>query len=527
MDDVTAIIPVGRNGNKEWLQQAVNSLGSDVKVLVLENDGEVSEARNVGLRTANTEYVLFMDADDIAAPDMLHELHAAIWDVDVAYPEMLLVSEDLSEPQGLHPAQPFCPYRLQQANYVPGCALVRREKALAVGGFRDLPVLEDWDLWVRMARAGATFKPVFMARLFYRQVPGSRNKNQSVDWNAVAADIIGPDDPTADLSATFYAAATPATAYLRCTLPARHLPGLVMPTAPDVAFGPNGEHKFVQHRGNAAVFQLASSKTVALMAAQMKQDGIRVLVETDDNYPAGGSARFRNKAGWGKQIGDKAFTVGGHLAIARDADGVIVTTDYLARAYRKVNPNVFVCPNTVDPQDWQPLAKPDDGIFRIGWFASASHAGDGRLIRRAMEWASRQKDVRVCVLGYDPGWRFDYERLPWATDLSAYRQAMQYLDVGLAPVVATPFARGRSDLKWLEYSMGGAASVVSDIECYSTVPDGLAFKAADPAGFLDAVRHLVRNRDEARQMAAAAREYVLANRTTQAQLGTWQEAIAA
>lgn len=526
-DDVTAVIPIGRNGNREWLAQAVRSL-VPIPHLIVENDGEVGEARNQGLREATTEYVLFMDADDVAAPHMVDELYRAIWDVDVTYPQMLLVSEDLSEPVGLHEAQPFCPMRLEQGNFVPGCAMVRREKALEVGGFRELPLLEDWDLWLRMARNGARFKPVPDARLYYRQVSGSRNKNQDVDWDKVALEITG-GDRTKDALATFYYSPTPAVAYVRCVMPARYLPGVAR-EGMDIAYGPDGEHEFVGHRG-AAVFQLASNHTVATIAAQMKQDGIRVLVETDDNYVAEGAERFRNKAQWGQNIGDLPNTVQGHEAIIghpeHGADGLIVTTRYLADQYRHLNPNIYVCPNQVDPQDWQPLNKPDDGVFRIGWFASQSHQGDERLIHRALKWAARQKNVEVVTLGYQPPWKFKTRRLPWATDMSAYRQAMQVLDVGVAPVLPSPFTRGRSDLKWLEHSMAGAASVVSDIDCYDTVPDELALKAKDAAGFERAIRHLVLHRDEAKQLAAEARAHVLEKRTMAANVHLWREAIAA
>lgn len=522
LTDITAVIPIARDGNREWLQQAVNSLGPDVTPLVIENDGEVAEARNIGLHEATTKYVLFMDADDIAHPDMVAELHAAIWDVDVAYPAMVLVSEDLSARVGVHEALPFCPLRLAQGNYISGCSLVRRTKALDVGGFRDLPIFEDWDLWLRMSRAGARFKPVPQAKLFYRQVDGSRNKNADVDWDAIAAEIIGPD-PTVDAKATFYYSPTPAVAYLRCQLPARYLPA-VCREGLDVAFGPEGEHEFVGHRGTA-VFQLGANQSVAIVAAQMKADGTRVLVETDDNYLAGGAGRFRRNAQWGERIGDKPNTVQGHRLIVEDADGVIVTTRYLADRYRAANRNVYVCPNQIDPADWRPLNKPDDGIFRIGWYASASHKGDEKLIRRAFEWASAQKDVEVVTLGYDPRWNFKYTALPWTTDLSGYRQAMQYLDVGVCPVNATPFARGRSDVKWLEYSMGGAASVVADLECYETVPCELALKAADAAGFYKQIRHLVQHRDEAAEMAAAARAHVLEERTVERNIDKWLEAI--
>jgi hypothetical protein len=186
-----------------------------------------------------------------------------------------------------------------------------------------------------------------------------------------------------------------------------------------------------------------------------------------------------------------------------------------------------VCPNQVDPQDWQPLVKPDDGMFRIGWFASGSHAGDGKLVQRALAWAATQKDVEVVTLGLDPRWQFPHRKLPWTNDLSLYRRAMYKLDVGVAPIVPTPFSRGRSDVKWLEYSMAGAASVLADCEPYADVPDGLALKATTPADWLRRIRWLVQNRDEARALGMAAREYVLERRTIQANVNLWAEAIAA
>jgi glycosyltransferase involved in cell wall biosynthesis len=306
-------------------------------------------------------------------------------------------------------------------------------------------------------------------------------------------------------------------------MPAKHLPALAIDGL-DATVGDDDSFSMPNHRG-AAIFQLAADKTRAFFTEQLQAAGHRVLVETDDNYLADSAKRYRKKANWGLSIGESPHTVQGHKWIVEHADGVIVTTDYLASQYRKLNPHVYVCPNQVDPDDWQPLAKPDDGVLRIGWFASASHAGDEVLIRRAMEWASRQKDVEVVTLGYTPQWKFPFQALPWATDLSAYRRAAQFLDVGLAPVIPTPFTRGRSDLKWLEMSMGGAATVVSDTDPYNTVPDDLTIKATDAAGFYRAVRRLVQNRDEVKQLAAAAREHVLKERTITANLWRWEEAI--
>jgi hypothetical protein len=51
-------------------------------------------------------------------------------------------------------------------------------------------------------------------------------------------------------------------------------------------------------------------------------------------------------------------------------------------------------------------------------------------------------------------------------------------------------------------------------------------KAGNAEGFLKAVKRLVGNRDEVKELAQAARDYTLAERTTEAQIDCWREAVA-
>lgn len=533
---VTVLLPIHRtDGNREWLAQAIASFPAGTPYMVLENDGEVSKAFNVGLKQADTEFVLPFGADDVATPGFLELLLSLSWNADVVYPGMTVTDPDL-QPIGDHYAAPFCPYRLQDAPYISGASLVRRSTAIAVGGYRNIDMLEDWDLWVRMARAGARFKPCPEAKLLYRRHADSRNERvngkEDVFEQMRERIVLGKGllrrsrpDPLNDVTATFYNAATPATTYLRCTLPARYLPAVVRPDA--LVLATEEKLLFPEHRGDAAVFQLAADVGAAFQAVAMRDNGIRVLVETDDNYLSSPGKQIRNRQQWGKQIRDgRAHSAEGHRWIVEQADGVIVTTEFLARQYRRVNPNVYVCPNTVDPADWPDPVKPDDGVLRIVWPASKSHGGDVELVTRGLEWASRQDGVEVYVTGLDPRWPFKYGRIPWIDDLDGYRAHFRLFDIGVAPIKASPFALGRSDLKALEYAMGGCAPILSDVAPYDLWTDGEnCLKAADAKGFLRAIQHLVRNRDETKQLAGAAREYVLTERTTQAQIHCWQEAI--
>ena len=516
-EDVTALVPFKKDGNKEWLAQAIGSFPEGTKYLVLENDGELAEAKNEGMRQADTEFVQFFDADDIALPDFLENLRFLAWNADVVYPTMILVSEDLEENLGTHLAFPFCGNRLQDLNFVSGSSLVRREKALEVGGFDpSLPVWEDWDLWVRMYRAGAHFKPCEQAQMFYRQHPASRSQ-QMVDIEEVRKRIVGDPDPALEYKATFFSQATPATTYVRCQLPAKYLPGKVLQTYA-------GSQMPVQ-RGDTAIVEYPGDKENALMARLLQQGGLRYLVEVDDNYLINPGKKVLERSSWGMKVKDKPLSRDGHRLIVKHADGVIVTTPWLANCYRKVNPNVYVCPNGVDPPDWPEPKKPDDGILRILWAASPSHDTDIPLVSRALEWASRQKDVEVYVAGLQTGWRFATP-IPWLPDLDAYRRIFQGFDIGVGPILQTPHGMGRSDLKALEYAMGTVCPVVSDLAPYDPWTDGEnCLKAKDAKGFYQAIRRLIENRDEVKQLASAAREYVLKERTAEAQRHYWLEAI--
>jgi hypothetical protein len=529
--DVTVLLPIHRDGRRDWLQQAINSFPKGTPTMVLENDGEVVESLNTGLRESTTEFVVAFGSDDIACPNYLQNMLALGVYADVVYPAMTLVNEDLTVAIGDAPAYPFCPLRLMQMNYIAGPSLVRRQKALEVGGYRNVQ-FEDWDLWVRMHRAGARFKPSPQSRLLYRQVEGSRRRELD-DPASLRETIVGKPDPLEDAKATFYPGATPATTYVRCQLPARVMPAIVRP---DISYSTDGgDIVYHEHVGDTAIFQFGGNKTAALVSGSMKANGVQVLIEVDDNYLINPGPKILERQGWAMKIGQAENTRDGHRWIVKWADGVIVSTEHLAEQYRPVNPNVHVVPNSVDPADWPVPVKPDDGVFRICWFASQSHEDDIPIVTRAMEWASRQPGVEVWMVGLNPKaslkfkqrWRFPYGQVPWLNDLDDYRHHFQAFDLGLAPVSKNPSGLGRSDLKSLEYVMGGVLPVMQDAAPYAWWHDKPGLIAADSEGFLRHVQWAVANQDEVRALAGEALELVLRERTNLAQRGLYQEAIAA
>jgi glycosyltransferase involved in cell wall biosynthesis len=226
---------------------------------------------------------------------------------------------------------------------------------------------------------------------------------------------------------------------------------------------------------------------------------------------------------------------------------VIVTTEQLARSYRKLNQNVYVCPNQIDPPDW-PDPPEDDDVLRVGWFAGRSHRPDGPLVAPALAWAAKQDGVEVWMMGVGAertivigddgatervdgeGWPefhgVRFRHLPPTNDIASYRHHMAKLDIGLAPVKRSISNDARSDLKAIEYCAAGALPVLSDVPAYENWVDGEhCRKASTRKGFRRVLQDLIQNPDETKRLAREARSYVLKERTVERNIDKWREAV--
>jgi hypothetical protein len=331
--------------------------------------------------------------------------------------------------------------------------------------------------------------------------------------------------------ATWVRQATPGTAYWRCELPARQLPGqMIKLTEQDFSLDEETMTLSAPRLRGALVWQHLGDDARSRLAFKLHDQGIRTLQELDDNYlqpsPYGGTWKRTHREAIESGMG---YSHELHRHLTPKFDGVIVSTEHLANLYEPWNENVYLCPNSVDPADWESIERHTDDVLRIGYYGSASHVRDWPLVKKAMKWASRQPGVEIVFVGFTPpGWS-DFEQYGWTLDLAAARSYLGRFDVGICPIAPGHFADAKSDVKALEYAMAGVMPIVSRTEPYAPWwrDEGWDFTAQSPAEWEEIIRHIVKNPEIVKDEAARAKRYVLAQRTIQDNIWRWKEAVGA
>ena len=141
----------------------------------------LADARNLGLERARGQYVFVLDADNWIYPACLRSLHAAIVSGREAavYGIIRRFDEETGESLGLLSAYDWNVQELVRGPYIDAMALFDRQAVAAVGGYSTELLdtgwfgWEDYDLWLKLARAGQRCKLVPSILSAYRVHPGS------------------------------------------------------------------------------------------------------------------------------------------------------------------------------------------------------------------------------------------------------------------------------------------------------------------------------------------------------------------
>ena len=142
------------------------------------NGGEAA-ARNTGVDAARSDWLLFLDSDDWILPcyldRMTYELGAnpALDAVHCASARVArdgaVVTESYQPPEG-----DLFPILARRSAFAVHACVVRKSLVVSVGPFdTTLQTGPDWDMWQRIARAGARFGVIHEVLALYRMRPNS------------------------------------------------------------------------------------------------------------------------------------------------------------------------------------------------------------------------------------------------------------------------------------------------------------------------------------------------------------------
>jgi glycosyltransferase involved in cell wall biosynthesis len=129
--------------------------------------------KNRGIKASTGEYIAFLDSDNTYRPDHLQVLYNAITtnDVEGVYGDRMIIDKVKNIPPHLGNWSEFSPTMLLHKNFIDTSdILIKREVLFAVGGFDErYSKYVDWNLWLRIAKAGYRLKhvPLIITDYYY------------------------------------------------------------------------------------------------------------------------------------------------------------------------------------------------------------------------------------------------------------------------------------------------------------------------------------------------------------------------
>jgi hypothetical protein len=316
---------------------------------------------------------------------------------------------------------------------------------------------------------------------------------------------------------------------------------------------------FPEHEGSAVFTRPCGRR--AILAQSMREQGILTLAETDDNYMADRWWNLHQRqVGWDEQA--KEVVCRAMCSMDRNVFSTSWLRDrywdeYKKRLGKQGLPEMFVCRNHVPRADW-PERDEGTGKVRVGFMGSGSHVWDVQKIYAAIHAAHEYGGAETVMIGYSPakpdnepdeleingetfqmrsekskafrdGWAKVVDtHIPWI-DPGEYRRAPLPLDIGLAPLArADDFTMGKSDSKALEYTISGAACVLSNSGIYNTAGwkhevNCLMGNSTDEMA-VQTLR-LIRDPKLRYELVTAAQEYVANERNEDVMREEWSAAL--
>ncbi|MCF8112019.1 MAG: glycosyltransferase [Desulfobacteraceae bacterium] len=183
-------------------REVLKGCPSGTKAVLLRNDRPLgaNSARNMGVRQASGLWIAFLDDDDRFKTEKIESVVRTIKedpDADLIYhpAQICMVKEKVtyfSKPRAIGKDTDIF-RELLIKNIIGGSSMttVRRELLMEAGLFdTQLPALQDYELWLRLAKMGCRYQYISSPLTVYQCITGKNSTSKSIEANRRALEII-------------------------------------------------------------------------------------------------------------------------------------------------------------------------------------------------------------------------------------------------------------------------------------------------------------------------------------------------
>ena len=281
------------------------------------------------------------------------------------------------------------------------------------------------------------------------------------------------------------------------------------------------------------------------LAILAKQNGAKLVMDNDDTFLIDDNHPLANITPEAQtlMLKERQESIETFL---EHCDLVTTTTETLAEEYRKINKNVVILPNCVNPDDWEEPVYNETNKVRIGMVNSAAFEYDFLHIRPLIKKLAKRNDVEFVLFGLGDArhraenkninklFKAEYkfwdsvakEHQPWV-HIGDYMETLNNLrlDIMLIPRKDNYFNRCKSNVKFLESAMCGVPVIAQSF------PDGPYEEITPDIGRLvkgddweSTIEELINDKKLRRELGKNARDYVIKHYDISIHAHKWAEA---
>lgn len=285
------------------------------------------------------------------------------------------------------------------------------------------------------------------------------------------------------------------------------------------------------------------------LARILKGLGKKIVMDNDDTYKDMGAVKLNtyfNKERIERGLGDVNKIVDAFII---EADLITTTTEFLAEEYRKLNKNVVVLPNCIDPFYFEEPLRNETDVVRIGITGSIGMSYDLDVLSPIIKHYEHDKRVKIVFFSlpanrdsnpisykaYEHEYNFlDSVDVEWHPLVNAdvYYDKINSLklDIMLIPRADNYFNRCKSNLKFLEASMLEIPVIASGFadgkSPYQVNPEDQKHLVLinSETDWIPEIERLIKDKELRREIGKNAKEYVIENYDIAKNAHKWEEA---